>query len=248
MRSVQSPNWNGAIINNGMITVHSQGIAALVAPGVANFGVIQANLGTVILAGSNEFILDFYGDHLIQFGVNSAVSGPATDPEGKVLKEVVSNSGKIIANGGVVLLTAKTASSVIDRVINLDGTALAITKAKPDVRVACLAKQDNFEKNPLHGNKNSELIFCGNDSLMDRAVDVFSNKNFRVSAISLQNKEHDQAQKILDQYAPAIINLGLWAKILRGDRLCYFSWLDAHGLGAALEFQFVISYFFTRTI
>jgi filamentous hemagglutinin family protein len=64
-----SPNPNAQVINNGSITVAQKGLAALVAPGVANSGVIQANLGRVVLAGAETFTVDFYGDGLINFDV-----------------------------------------------------------------------------------------------------------------------------------------------------------------------------------
>jgi filamentous hemagglutinin family protein len=54
-----SPNPNAQIINDGSITVAQKGLAALVAPGVANSGVIQANLGRVVLAGAETFTVDF---------------------------------------------------------------------------------------------------------------------------------------------------------------------------------------------
>jgi filamentous hemagglutinin family protein len=66
-----SPNPNAQVINQGSITVAQKGLAALVAPGVANSGVIQANLGRVVLAGAETFTVDFYGDGLINFDLGS---------------------------------------------------------------------------------------------------------------------------------------------------------------------------------
>ncbi len=120
-RFVQSPLWNGAVINDGKITIRNEGIAALVAPGVENNGVIMAKMGKVVLASGTEYTIDFYGDQMIQFGVNSEVSKPAVAPDGRILTAAVSNTGKIIANGGKVLLTAKTAGSILDHSINMSG-------------------------------------------------------------------------------------------------------------------------------
>src|SRR4051812_19922464 len=72
-----SPNPNARVVNEGTITVAEKGLAALVAPGVANSGVIQANLGHVVLAGAETFTVDFYGDGLINFDIGSKVAAGA---------------------------------------------------------------------------------------------------------------------------------------------------------------------------
>ncbi|HSW68693.1 MAG TPA: autotransporter-associated beta strand repeat-containing protein, partial [Gammaproteobacteria bacterium] len=127
---VQSPEWNGAIINEGKITIRNEGIAALVAPGVENNGVIVAKMGKVILASGTEYTIDFYGDEMIQFGVNSEVKKPAVAPDGRTLHSAVSNNGTIIANGGKVLLAAKTAGHILDNSINMSGRIEANTIAQ----------------------------------------------------------------------------------------------------------------------
>lgn len=120
---LQSPNWNGAIINEGYIIVHDAGLAALVGPGVVNNGVIVANMGTVVLGASREFTVDFSGDQLIQFAVGSEVTKPALDQNNSPLANVVSNSGTIIANGGKIMMSAKVAGEVLDNTINMSGIA-----------------------------------------------------------------------------------------------------------------------------
>ena len=50
----QAANPNAAVINQGSITVRDAGLAALVAPQVANSGVINARLGHVVLAGARR--------------------------------------------------------------------------------------------------------------------------------------------------------------------------------------------------
>jgi len=124
---VQSPDWNGAVINQGIISVADYGMAALVAPAVSNSGVIQANLGVVALASGNTFTVDFYGDQLINFGLDSQVNKPAVDSNGNQMEDAVSNSGKIIANGGKVLMTATSAAGVVRNVVNMSGVVVAKT-------------------------------------------------------------------------------------------------------------------------
>src|SRR5205807_6620303 len=101
---------SASIVNLGKITASSGGFAALVAPGVRNSGTITATLGTVALAAGNAFTLDFYGDKLITLAVNDQIAAKVIDvATGRPLKSLVSNEGKIRANGGRVELTAAAA-------------------------------------------------------------------------------------------------------------------------------------------
>src|SRR5215472_12543929 len=113
---------SASIVNLGTITASSGGFAALVAPGVRNSGTISATLGTVALAAGNAFTLDFYGDRLITLAVNDQIAQQVIDvATGKPLKSLISNEGKLSANGGRVELTAAAASVVVDSVINNTG-------------------------------------------------------------------------------------------------------------------------------
>jgi filamentous hemagglutinin family protein len=115
-------NPSASIVNLGKITATSGGFAALVAPGVRNSGIISAKLGTVSLAAGNAFTLDFYGDQLITLAVNDQIAGAVKDVQtGETLKSLVSNTGKLKANGGRVELTAAAARVVVDSVINNKG-------------------------------------------------------------------------------------------------------------------------------
>lgn len=144
---IQPPNWNGGIVNEGTISVSDEGLVALVAPGVENSGVIQANLGKVVLAAGNEFTVDFYGDELINFGLNATVTAPATDPRtNQPMRDAVRNSGKIYANGGKVLLTAKTAKGVLDNAINMTGYVEAKAVAKRGGDVVLLGGNEGIVK------------------------------------------------------------------------------------------------------
>jgi filamentous hemagglutinin family protein len=105
---------NSKIINNGLISAKDSGIVVLVAPGVENNGVITANLGKVYLSSGSAFVLDMYGDSLINFGSSPAVQNG-----------YVSNSGSITASGGKVYMTAHSAAGVLDNVISMSGTIQA---------------------------------------------------------------------------------------------------------------------------
>src|SRR6185503_13287429 len=119
---------DASIVNMGTITATSGGFAALVAPGVRNSGTITATLGTVGLAAGNTFSLDFYGDKLITLGVGDQIATQVKDvATGQTLKALVTNEGKLKANGGRVELTAAAARQVVDAVINTTGVIEANT-------------------------------------------------------------------------------------------------------------------------
>jgi filamentous hemagglutinin family protein len=113
-----------SIVNDGRITIANQGLAALVAPGVRNNGVIEATLGSVTLASGQASTLDFYGDGLVALAVTAPVTALALDPEGKPFRATIENNGRIAA--GHVLVTADVVKGVVDSVINMSG----VTEAK----------------------------------------------------------------------------------------------------------------------
>jgi filamentous hemagglutinin family protein len=105
----------GSIINEGRLTAANYGLIALIGSNVQNTGVIQARLGNVILGSGNKFTLDFYGDQLINFVVDEAASQGGT----------IKNSGEILADGGSILVTARTAQGVLDDAIDMGGVVQA---------------------------------------------------------------------------------------------------------------------------
>ena len=119
---------DASIVNLGTITANNGGFAALVAPGVRNSGTITATLGTVSLAAGNTFSLDFYGDKLVTLSVGDQIAASVKDvATGLPLNALVTNDGKIKANGGRVELTAAAARQVVDAVINTSGVIEANT-------------------------------------------------------------------------------------------------------------------------
>lgn len=120
-----SSNPNASVVNAGDISIRDTGLAALVAPTVQNSGVIRARMGHVALGGAKTFSLDFQGDGLLSFGVGSNVDTTPVDADGKAVQALVSNSGQIIADGGVVELSARSVQDVVDNVINTSGVVQA---------------------------------------------------------------------------------------------------------------------------
>jgi filamentous hemagglutinin family protein len=117
------------VTNAGRLTIGNAGLAALVAPGVENSGVIRANLGQIQLSSTAAFTVDLYGDGLFNFTLDKQVTQAIVKPNGAPPSAAVSNTGGIIAPGGHILLTANAASSVVSHAINMGGYAQATTAA-----------------------------------------------------------------------------------------------------------------------
>ena len=100
---------NAAIVNNGVITVGTNGTVALVAPNVTNNGTVQARLGTVALGAANQFTVDFAGDGLVSFAAQGSVNGHAT----------AANMG--LLSGANVSMTARSAEGLAEGVVNASG-------------------------------------------------------------------------------------------------------------------------------
>lgn len=123
-RFMQDPNYlnSGAIINKGTIIAAQNGLIALIARGVTNDGMIEANLGHVILASGDAFTMNFAGNELINFAIDAKTSQKPKDAHGNdIMDDGVKNTGSIIANAGTVQVSAKAAAGVLDNVINMQG-------------------------------------------------------------------------------------------------------------------------------
>ena len=107
-----NPGNAGSVTNAGSI-ITSGGYTALVGPQVRNDGVILANAGKVALAAGNAVSLAI-GDNLISVVVDEAAYNAS-----------VINTGTLQADGGTVLLKAKSMNALLDTVINTSGVVRA---------------------------------------------------------------------------------------------------------------------------
>src|ERR1700704_1052504 len=71
---IASRNPDAGVVNQGSIKAATGGAVVLSGARVANEGMIEANLGRVVLAGANTFSVDFDGDNLIRFAIAAPVS------------------------------------------------------------------------------------------------------------------------------------------------------------------------------
>ncbi|MBT6585428.1 MAG: filamentous hemagglutinin N-terminal domain-containing protein, partial [Gammaproteobacteria bacterium] len=145
----------GSISNYGSISVAQGGLAAFVAPSVANYGMIQGEMGRVVMAAGDIITIDLYGDDLINLAVNQ---GDIEQDQliGGVNGPLVENTGLIEVDGGQVLLTARAAEGVVDNVINNEGFISATSATVDGGKIV------------LHGGDNGMVMVA--DSTLDAST------------------------------------------------------------------------------
>ncbi len=118
---LDQPAHPGArVVNQGRISVRRAGLAALVAPQVANHGTISAPFGTVTLAGVTRHVVDLYGDGLLSIDVSrQTVQGSGGQAA------LVTNDGVIAAEGGRVTLSTDAVEGVVDNLVEAGGSISA---------------------------------------------------------------------------------------------------------------------------
>ena len=96
--------------------------------GVANSDAINVRLGKVSKATARTFILDLYGDDLIQLSIGSQTAHQkAQTGGGQGLIVDPKQLDEIYAEGGVLALSIQTARDALDNVINMSGVFQAQT-------------------------------------------------------------------------------------------------------------------------
>ena len=113
---VQVPAYlASSITNEGQLIAANHGLIALIGSNVQNNGLIQANLGHVVLAAGGAFTMTFAGEEMVSFKINKKTLGAGG----------IVNTGTLRANGGEILVTANAAQNVLDNVIDMQGVAEA---------------------------------------------------------------------------------------------------------------------------
>jgi large exoprotein involved in heme utilization and adhesion len=104
----------GSVVNRGQILTGPGGTVGLLGSTVANEGLISAPLGKVALGAGEAATLDLSGDGFLQ--VMLPTSALAADGQA-----LVSNSGVIQADGGMVVLKAATVRQALRDAVNMPG-------------------------------------------------------------------------------------------------------------------------------
>ncbi|MFH1767869.1 MAG: filamentous hemagglutinin N-terminal domain-containing protein, partial [Candidatus Omnitrophota bacterium] len=130
----------GYIINQGQIISQPGGYACFLSSAIDNQGLIQADLGTVVLAAGEKMTLGL--DDLAQISVviDEAVKQEVLGPDGEKMDNAIDNSGTIQANGGKVIINAKVLNNVFDYAINNSGIIEAKSLSAEDGTITLAAQ------------------------------------------------------------------------------------------------------------
>ncbi|HHN0946245.1 TPA: two-partner secretion system exoprotein TpsA4 [Pseudomonas aeruginosa] len=145
---------SGATVSNaGSLKASEGGSIALLGARVSNDGVIQAQLGDVALGAGQGINLNFDGDGLLNLQVD----------KGSV-DALAHNGGLIRADGGQVLMSARSADSLLKTVVNNQGTLEARTLRSAEGRIVL----DGGEQGTVRvaGKQDASAIGGGNGGLL----------------------------------------------------------------------------------
>lgn len=114
----------GSVINQGTLQAALGGYIALLAPQVRNEGVIVAREGTVALTAGDKTTLEFNGTRLVSVIIDRPV-----------IDALVENKQLIRADGGFVVMSARSANALLNSVIKQTGTIEAPSLVQRDGRI-----------------------------------------------------------------------------------------------------------------
>lgn len=146
--------------NFGNLVASEGGSIALLGARVTNRGVVQAQMGTVALGAGRDVTLNFDGGKLLNVQIDEGV-----------VNALVSNEQLLKADGGQVLMSAKTADAVLRTVVNNQGSIEARTLRNTAGRISL----DGYDAGTVNvaGMLNASATTPGNGGTVDtRGADV----------------------------------------------------------------------------
>ncbi|MDN7488397.1 filamentous hemagglutinin N-terminal domain-containing protein [Burkholderia sp. AU45274] len=155
--SGQSPS---EVQNAGNLVASEGGSIALLGARVFNRGIVQAQMGTVALAAGSDATLNFDGSKLLSVQIDQGI-----------VNALVSNEQLLKADGGQVLMSAKTADTVLRTVVNNQGTIEARTLRNTAGRISL----DGYDAGTVNvaGVLNASATTPGNGgTVVTRGADV----------------------------------------------------------------------------
>ncbi|WP_423759923.1 filamentous hemagglutinin N-terminal domain-containing protein [Burkholderia sp. NLJ2] len=148
------------VLTHGNLVASEGGAIALLGAQVKNRGLVQAQMGTVALAAGSDVTLNFDGSKLLSVQV-----------DGRAVDALVSNERLLKADGGQVLMSARTANTLFQTVVNNQGAIEARTLRNSAGRITL----DGYDAGTVNvaGALNASATTPGNAGTIDtRGADV----------------------------------------------------------------------------
>lgn len=174
----------GSVINNGNIKVQNGGYAVLLGKNVENNGLIAAKLGKIYLSSGEAFRMDMSGNDLIGVYIEKGADSAVT-----------SNTGKLHAEGGTIVMTAKNASDAIRNAVNNTGVIDASSISFEGGKVILGAENGEVINN---GDINVSSQTNSAGSVEVKADDIINNGSIKANGLNGGN---------IDLYANNLLQL-----------------------------------------
>ncbi|WGS43768.1 filamentous hemagglutinin N-terminal domain-containing protein [Burkholderia sp. JSH-S8] len=142
------------VANEGTLVAGEGGAIALLGAQVMNRSVVQAQMGTVALSAGSDVTLNFDGSKLLNVQI-----------DGAAVNALVSNNKLLKADGGQVLMSARTANKLLQTVINNSGVIEARTLRNSAGRIML----DGYDAGTVNvaGALNTSATTPGNAGTID---------------------------------------------------------------------------------
>ena len=151
-------NGSGAVENYGEIAVPAGGVVALIAPIVKNNGNIKADSASVLLASAEHFSITLPENGDFAYTIDKGT-----------LQGLVDNGGAVLANGGLVVLTAAGLDSVKKSVVRHTGIIQANTVANKNGKILLLGDLDN-SRTEVSGSLKAEAPISGDGGFIETSA------------------------------------------------------------------------------
>ncbi|KVN30637.1 filamentous hemagglutinin [Burkholderia pyrrocinia] len=142
------------VANEGTLVAGEGGAIALLGAQVMNRSVVQAQMGTVALSAGSDVTLNFDGSKLLNVQI-----------DGAAVNALVSNNKLLKADGGQVLMSARTANKLLQTVVNNVGRIEALTLRNSAGRITL----DGYDAGTVNvaGSLNTYATTPGNAGTID---------------------------------------------------------------------------------
>ena len=159
----------GTIVNEGKLQSKLGGYIALLAPEVRNQGIIITTLGTAALASGDSYTLQYKSDSLVDIEVSAST-----------IKASVENKSAVIAEDGLIILSAKALDSVQGSIVNNSGIleAKGIISRGGAIKLSAGVNGDVVNKGEINvvssNDKGGIVKITGKDILIDNGSKIIA--------------------------------------------------------------------------
>lgn len=168
----------GRVQNQGSLNAPG-GVVALIAPQVSNTGNIKANAGSAVLASGDTVSLDFQGDGLVTVNVDKGT-----------FNALAENQGLIQADGGHVVMTAKSADALLETVVNNEGVVRAQTLENRSGHILLLGDMDHGRVQ-VGGTLDASAPHGGDGGFIETSASVVALNNPAITTLAAHGKTGD---------------------------------------------------------